>query len=142
MSVQHARDVFAIRRDPRNTKDMTDAQFTEMVEMYQRNGSAWAVVARDITIAIGGVYVLRAHVGEAWLVPTAHVERYPVAFAKIAKMVVNDARTRFKLHRIQMAARKDDERARQFVEWLGCRDEGVMRKYGSDGSDYVRFAYV
>jgi len=143
MTLQHVLDVFAARRDPRNTQDMSDAQFAEMVEMYQRNGSAWAAVAGDLTIAIGGVYVLRAHVGEAWFVPTSRVNSFPVAFCKIARMVLDDACRRFALHRIQLAVRADDAQALKFAERvLGGTREGLMRKYGSDGADYVRLANV
>jgi hypothetical protein len=32
------------------------------------------------------------------------------------------------------------EKAHRLVQFLGMQDEGVMRKYGPDGADYVRYA--
>lgn len=141
MTTASVRDVFAQRRDPRNTAELSAAEFAEMIEDYHAHGSAWALMAGAVTLAIGGVYVLRARVGEAWCVPTPGIEKYPVSVCKIARMAIEDARRRFALHRIQVAVRADDARALRFAgEFLGFRAEGLMEKYGSDGADYVRFA--
>ena len=44
--------------------------------------------------------------------------------------------------RIQAAVRADWPEAQRFAEFLGLENEGLMRKYGPDGSDYFRFAKV
>ena len=46
------------------------------------------------------------------------------------------------LVRIQAAVRADWPEAQRFAEFLGLENEGLMRKYGPDGSDYFRFAKV
>jgi hypothetical protein len=141
MMRKHVVQVFAMRRDPRNTQEMDLAQFIEVFEQYQKKGTAWAIVADGVPIAIGGVCLLRAYVGEIWLVPTPLIEKYPVAFSKITRMVIDDAWGGFSLHRLQAMVRADDPRALKFTEqFLGFADEGLMRKYGSDGADYRRFA--
>ena len=46
------------------------------------------------------------------------------------------------LKRIQASVHTNDQQAIRYVEWLGFENEGLMKKYGPDGSDYYRFARV
>jgi len=44
------------------------------------------------------------------------------------------------LWRIQASVSASDTKALRFASWLGFEDEGLMKKYGPDGSDYRRVA--
>ena len=44
------------------------------------------------------------------------------------------------LWRIQASVSVNDEKALRFASWLGFEDEGLMKKYGPDGSDHRRVA--
>lgn len=44
--------------------------------------------------------------------------------------------------RIEACCRADLEKARRWLEILGFQYEGPARKYGPDGSDFMRFARV
>jgi RimJ/RimL family protein N-acetyltransferase len=46
------------------------------------------------------------------------------------------------LQRIQASVHANDKQAIRYVEWLGFENEGLMKKFGPDGSDYYRFARV
>jgi len=32
--------------------------------------------------------------------------------------------------------------ALRFAKWLGLKEEGLMKQYGPDGSDFIRFARI
>jgi len=46
------------------------------------------------------------------------------------------------LSRIQASVCASDVRANRYAQWLGFEKEGIMRKYGPDGTDYIRYARV
>jgi RimJ/RimL family protein N-acetyltransferase len=48
----------------------------------------------------------------------------------------------FDYQRIQASIAVTDKTAKRFAEWLGFQNEGVMKKYGPDGTDYYRYARV
>jgi RimJ/RimL family protein N-acetyltransferase len=45
-----------------------------------------------------------------------------------------------KLYRIQASVSVLDLTANRYAQWLGFQKEGIMKKYGPDGTDYVRYA--
>ena len=55
-------------------------------------------------------------------------------FAKVARQ--------HNITRVQTAIRKDFPHGQKFAEWLGLENEGLMKKYGFDGSDQYRYARV
>jgi len=46
------------------------------------------------------------------------------------------------LHRVQASINELDPEAIRFAKWLGFKDEGMMPKYGPDGSNYYRMSMV
>ena len=44
--------------------------------------------------------------------------------------------------RIQASIRADFKDGIRFAEWFGMESEGLMRKYGPDGKDYLRLARI
>jgi RimJ/RimL family protein N-acetyltransferase len=46
------------------------------------------------------------------------------------------------VQRVQASVHAEDGQAVRFARWLGFENEGLMKKYGPDGSDYYRMARV
>ena len=44
--------------------------------------------------------------------------------------------------RLQTTVKYDFNTGIRFASWLGLKPEGIMRKYGPDGSDYYRMAKI
>src|SRR5215472_12039856 len=57
---------------------------------------------------------------------------------KYLKFIMDQPDTR----RIQAVIHSEDVRARAFVRFLGFKAEGVMKKYGPDGSNFIMYARV
>ena len=46
------------------------------------------------------------------------------------------------LKRVQTAIRSDFTVGKKFAKWLGLKEEGLMRRYGFDGSDQYMYARI
>ena len=66
----------------------------------------------------------------------------PFAVAKYSSQLLQHVIEENKLTRVQASVHVDDKQAVRYVEWLGFENEGLMKKFGPDGSDYYRFARV
>lgn len=94
---------------------------------------------QDKPIAIVGAIEFIPGVLVAWSLLSDEVKKTPVAFHRATRHLVN-----FYLEsgyrRIQITVRQDYEDGWRWAKALGFKCEGIMRKYGPDGSDYVMFA--
>lgn len=93
-------------------------------------------------LAVGGVHVLWFGVGEGWVLVSPRCFELPAAFARYTKRAFNSILQDTNLRRIQASVHTDDKKAIRFANWLMFEDEGIMRNYGVDGSDYLRMARV
>ena len=55
-------------------------------------------------------------------------------FARVAK--------EHNIERVQSAIRKDFKEGQRFAEWLGLENEGLMKKFGFDGTDQYMYARI
>ena len=78
----------------------------------------------DVVLATGGVHPMWEGVG---------VARY-------TDMLFQHIQEEHKLFRIQASVSVLDLTANRYAQWLGFQKEGIMKKYGPDGTDYVRYA--
>ena len=104
--------------------------------------SAYTALLESKVFMIGGVYGLWQNVGEAWFIMSSHAYKMPFAAAKYSSLLLDHVQEDNKLQRIQASVHADDSQAVRYVEWLGFENEGLMKRYGPDGSDYYRFARV
>jgi len=108
----------------------------ELARAYQGAGPAWTVVAGGEAIACGGVVRFWPGVGECWCWAGAGVDRWPVAFARLVRGVVQGLCREHGFHRLQIHVRADDERANRFASHLGFTLEGRCPGFGADRSTH------
>ena len=99
----------------------------------------------DKPILVGGISVLWRGVGEAFIY-ASDLEKLggpeKLFVLRNVKDYFHNARFDAGLHRIQAHVNVRYEKFINFVEWLGFEKEGIMRKYGVDGSDYYSYFLV
>jgi hypothetical protein len=79
---------------------------------------------------------------EAWMVLDQEIRQYPYdAFRKVKDALEYFTR-RLRLHRVQAMSSEDWGAGRHFVEKLGFKTEGVMRRAGPAGENVVMYARV
>lgn len=87
-------------------------------------------------VAIFGCVILWDGVGEAWSLFSKESRRYPIAMTKGAFTFFDICEILFALHRIQITVRSDDKRAMSWASFLGFREEGLLKAFGPDKTDY------
>lgn len=90
----------------------------------------------EVLGCIGG-YRLWEGVAEIWAWLSDAIKKYPVAFTRRVLHSLEYHQVKLNLHRYQMSARVDAPKAERWARTLGFQREGLMRRYGQDGSDYI-----
>ena len=70
------------------------------------------------------------------------VEKYPIAGMKATREFIREIKDTYKPHRIQCICHVDNEKSTRYLERLGFRQEGILEKYTTDGSDHIRYAMI
>ena len=111
-----------------------------MVAMQVNRGRAQSLFINGLIVGIFGCTRIHPGVGECWALLAKDIYRYPKATTKIAKKLVADNMEIMKLHRMQVTTLNADTRAKKWLKCLGFEEEGVMRMFGPDKQDFVRYA--
>ena len=105
-------------------------------------GMSFTGTVNNVPIAAGGVHHLWDNVAEGWVIGSKLIWKYPITFGRAIKIRTDYLATNNNIKRIQTAVKSDCSKAIRFAEWLGFKREGLMKKYGPDGSDYYLYAKV
>lgn len=112
-------------------------------EKIQRPEGVRAVtfIFQDKPIAIAGALEFIPGVLVAWSLLSDKIKECPIGFHR-AMLYLIDFYLEAGYRRIQITVRQDYEMGWRWAKTLGFKCEGIMRKYGPDGSDYLMFARV
>ena len=69
-----------------------------------------------------------------------NIRKYPIAFMRKLRAIIAYYFTHYPLRRMQMSVRSDRKDLYKWASALGFKCEGIMRKYGPNGLDYLLFA--
>ena len=105
-------------------------------------GMSFTGLVNNRPIAAGGVFHLWDGVAEGWVLATKEIYKYPIFCAKHIKKRTEILLEANNIRRLQTSVKADCEVALRFAKWLGLKEEGLMKSYGPDGSDFIRFARI
>ncbi len=116
------------------------ADWKDRLRSYEMTGNAYtAMVGKKIACCFGYVD-LWPGVAEAWMMTTDHVNTKPVSLTRAASRYFDHIATRSALHRIQITVNGRHDIALRWASALKFTQEGVLRQYGHDRTDYIIFA--
>lgn len=115
-------------------------QFSAALKQWEDSKNSATVVYDGRVLAIIGFMVLWQGVCEVYILPSKYISEYPHAFARCLKRVLTSGAFN-NFHRVQLRALKDDLHGR-FNSFLGFRQEGILRKYDSEGNDFVMWSII
>tara|TARA_Y100001973_G_C5077126_1_gene270591 strand:- start:39 stop:470 length:432 start_codon:yes stop_codon:yes gene_type:complete len=118
--------------------NQTDLSFIDDLE----NGDCFTAVKNNEPLICGGVIKLWQGCYEGWVIATNKVDDYPVETARLIKSYVDDLIIKNKMHRLQTAVLVGYKQGYRFAEFLGMKNEGLMKKYDYMQQDYMRYARV
>ena len=123
----------------------TDFEFPESMRAAFNNSNqvvGYAIMGNKEVIAVGGIHEMWDGVGEGWVVLSKHAPSWRLSLARYARTLFNSILETTDLHRVQASIHVGNPGAIKFAEWMGFENEGIMLKFGPDGSDYYRMARV
>ena len=110
----------------------------EYLAALKQAGPAVTVEADGEPICCGGVATTGFGMGMLWAFVSAQAAHRLVRIDRVARRLLEVA----DLRRIEATTEQDFRQGCRWLELLGFQSEGIMRKYGPDGSDHVRYALV
>jgi len=101
---------------------------------------AFTGIVNDNPIFAAGMKMIWGQVAEGWVIATSEMWKHLLGVAKAIKKDFARVAKENNITRVQSAIRKDFSEGQRFAEWLGLEKEGLMRKWGFDGSDQYMYA--
>jgi hypothetical protein len=106
-----------------------------IIKKFETNGPAMTLFIDDKIIGSAGFLPYWPGVAEVWALVTPLVHNYPLEFCKFIKKNMESVISIVGLSRVQATVKVGDQMAVKFLQFLGFKIEGLMRKFGPDGSD-------
>jgi RimJ/RimL family protein N-acetyltransferase len=107
-----------------------------------RMGSGVVAADGGRPVAVLGFAPLRPGVCTAFAYGTDAFDRVALSLTRHALKVMKPALIASGFHRLECESRADHVQAHRWLEHLGFRREGTLRQFGSDRSDYLKFAAI
>ena len=117
-------------------------ELKERIIAQAQQGQAISVIERGKTLGIFGSTPIWKGLDEGWFLVDEAVRRYGIAMTKVAKKWIALKFQKDSLNRLQITVRCDDIRAEKWAKCLGFQTDGVMRRFGPDGSDFFLMSIV
>ena len=119
-----------------------DANFKENRICLADKGNAYTLFVNDKPIVAGGIFILWKGVAEGWVLANRNIYDVKFLAAKEIKKRTDVLCEKNKINRLQTSVKANFKTGVRFANWLGLETEGLMKKYGPDGSDYLRMAKI
>lgn len=109
---------------------------------YSEPGNAFTMFIDGKPVFAIGLVVLWQGVAEGWVMASQNVFDIKFLAAKTMLKITNDLCKKNKIKRLQTSVKANFKTGVRFANWLGLSSEGLMKRYGPDGSDYIRMAKI
>ena len=119
-----------------------DASFKESRICLGDKGNAYTLFVDKKPIVSGGIIILWKNVAEGWVMANQNIYDVKFLACKEIKRRTDILCKKNNVKRLQTTVKMDFNTGIRFASWLGLKPEGIMRKYGPDGSDYYRMAKI
>ena len=98
-------------------------------------GTSWTGIGEGKVYACWGIVPMWTGVGEAWLTCSKDISRKALPMHRGAKLFMEHAARKMKLHRIQVLVRCDVVHLNKWISALYFEHEATLERYGPDMSD-------
>lgn len=119
----------------------SNPKFLRSLPYLESEKCAITIISKGIVIAVLGYIELQKGVFEIWLIPSKHIYKDSIAFARLVWYYKNTILEHFDWHRLQVIA-ADDDLHNRWVRFLKFEREGLLRSWGPDKQDFVIWSIV
>ena len=103
---------------------------------------AFTGIVNHKPIFAAGMKIIWGQVAEGWVIASSEMGKHPIGVAKAIKKDFARVAKENNITRVQSAIRKDFKQGLRFAQWLGLEEEGLMKKFGFDGTDQYMYARI
>lgn len=128
-------------REHELTGIFTIKNLKERLSKLEKICTAGTIVYEGRILGVMGSLELWPGVCEVWVIPSIHIKRYSLIFAKIVKRNLKNLEETFDYHRVQVTA-LDDELHKHWLTFLGFKCEGILRKYTLKKQDFAMWSRI
>jgi len=108
----------------------------------EQDDLAFTGMVNDKPVFAAGMKMIWGQVAEGWVIASNDMWKYPLGVARAIRKDFARVAKEHNIKRVQTAIRKDFAQGKRFAEWLGLENEGLMKKFGFDGSDQYMYARI
>ena len=108
----------------------------------EQDNLAFTGMINNQPIFAAGMKMVWGRVAEGWVIATSEIWKNPLGVARAIKKDFARVAREHNIERVQTAIRKDFKQGLRFAEWLGLEREGLMKKFGFDGTDQYMYARI
>lgn len=131
---------FAAIEDRADTVVGTIGHMAKGADIYTLPRHGFAYVDSGDIYAVAGIVPLWDGCGEIWAIPTKRAKQKSVTLGRHLLRTIDNLSKDLKMRRVQAAVRVGHHDAHRLVQSFKMEKEGLMKMYGPDGKDYVRYA--
>ena len=138
--IQHGNDMIEFGL---NDKLMDwDANFTENRIDFALAGLSFTLLHNNFPVCSGGIVPLWTGVAEGWVISSKRIFKTRIKASRLIKKRTDLLCAANKIWRLQTAVKSNFKTGLRFAEFLGFKNEGLMKAYGPDKTDYYRMARI
>ena len=115
-------------------------EFEGNAKNLEQDKLAFTGLVNGKPVFAAGMKILWNGVAEGWVLATNEVWNHPLLIAKAIKKDFARIAKENNINRVQTAVRANYTTGLRFAKWLGLQEEGLMKKFGFDGSDQYMYA--
>ena len=119
-----------------------DATFEENRIDFALAGLSFTLLHDNIPLCSGGIIPLWNGVAEGWVISSKRIFKNRIRASRLIKKRTDILCAANKIWRLQTSVKANFTTGMRFAEFLGFKNEGLMRGYGPDKSDYYLMAKV
>ena len=119
-----------------------DMEFDGDAKHLEQNNLAFTGLDKGKPIFAAGMKMVWNGVAEGWVLATKEVWDHPLLVARAIKKDFARIAKENNINRVQTAVRANYTTGLKFAKWLGLEEEGLMKKFGFDGSDQYMYARI
>ena len=119
-----------------------DASYKDHRICLADKGNAYTLFIDNKPIVAGGIIVIWKGVAEGWVMANQNIYDVKLLACKEIKNRTDLLCEKNKIKRLQTSVKASFTTGVRFASWLGLKNEGLMKNYGPDGSDYLRMAKI
>lgn len=118
-----------------------DANYRDLLNNLEVPEMSFTSMCQDKIVCSGGIIPVWDGVFEGWVMASNLIWKHRISGARIIKKGMDELIEEYNVVRLQTAVKKDFTLGHRFAEWLGMKQEGLMKKY-QNNEDYFRYARV